>query len=75
VYYRVTGAPTNLTIEVSWTDTSGAQTNVAVNGVQAVGSHSVTPIFVNADAGTTITVQATAGVADLVYVSSSIAGA
>jgi hypothetical protein len=73
VYYRVVNAPTNLTVTVTYTDGSGTlQTINLVDGAsQPVGAQYVTA-FVNATSASPITVTATAGTANNVYVSCSI---
>jgi hypothetical protein len=72
IYYRVVTASTDLTLTVTWTDGSGAQTETILNvSSQAIGSYMVAPTFINATAAA-ITVTATAGTANQVYVSSNI---
>jgi hypothetical protein len=73
VYYRVTNAPTNLTVTATYTDGSGTlQTINLVDGAsQPVGAQYVTA-FVNATSASPITVTATAGTANNVYVSCTI---
>jgi hypothetical protein len=72
IYYRVVTAATNLTITVTYTDGSGAQTKTLVsNASQAVGSYVVGSTYINATASA-ISVNATAGTANQVYVSASI---
>jgi hypothetical protein len=73
IYFRVVTSPVNLTILVTYTDVSGAQTNTLHN-VQAfaVGSWSLMPLFINASSGAAITVTITASIANQVFVSSSI---
>lgn len=72
VYYRVITAPTTLSITLSWTDDSGAQTMTVVpSSSQSVGVESVAPIYITADAYA-ISVSATAGTSNQVYVSGSI---
>jgi hypothetical protein len=75
VYYRVITATTNVTIQITYTDAGGAQTITVLN-IQstAVGSYSTLPVFINAAAGSPITVQITAGTANQVYASTSIVG-
>ena len=73
VYYRVITAPTTLSITLTWTDDSGAQSMTVIpTSSQSVGSESVAPIYITADAYDAITVSATAGTSNQVYVSSSI---
>lgn len=73
-YYRVITAATTVTLSVAWTDGSGGlgQKVIVVNGTsQGVGSYTNLPIYLNSTA-TAITVSATAGTANQVYVSASI---
>lgn len=72
IYYRVVTASTTVTITVTWTDPSGAQTLTLVNAVNtAVGSYVLAPTFINATAAA-ITVTATAGTANQLFVSADI---
>jgi hypothetical protein len=74
VYYRVVTAATNLTIAVTYTDGSGTlQTyNIVNGGSQAVGPYSCVPVLINATPASPITVTATAGTSNNVYVSCTI---
>jgi hypothetical protein len=74
VYYRVVNAATNLTITVTYTDGSGLlQTyNIVNGGSQAVGPYSCVPVLINATSASPITVTATAGTSNNVYVSCTI---
>lgn len=70
--FRVVNAPTNLEIHVNYTDQTGSQVVEALSsGVQAVGSNTILPVYINATA-TAITIVATAGTANNIYVSSSL---
>lgn len=72
IYYRVVTAPTTITLTVTWSDVTGSQTQTLVNAVsQATGSYTVTPFYINA-AASAITVTATAGTANQVYMSADI---
>lgn len=72
VYYSVITASTDLTLTLTWTDSTGSQSYTWVNGTsQAVGSYNVLPVFINSIASV-ITVTATAGTANQVYISGSI---
>lgn len=72
VYYSVITAATDLTLTLTWTDSTGSQSYTWVNGTsQAVGSYNVLPVFINSIASV-ITVTATAGTANQVYISGSI---
>lgn len=74
IYYRVVTATTNLTLEVSYTDGTGAQTVTLLGPAdQAVDSYRMQSAFINATASA-ITVTATAGTANQVYVSATITG-
>lgn len=72
-YYRVITATTTVTITVTWTDATGAQSNIVVNAVSSiVGSYSVAPILINvAPNSTDIKVTATAGTGNQVFVSAA----
>jgi hypothetical protein len=80
VYYRVVTAPTNVTITVTYTDGSGAETVYALtqsgqqlNALsQNPGSYVTQSMFFNATNTSAITVSATAGTANQVYVSATI---
>jgi hypothetical protein len=73
LYYRVVTGATNLTITLTYTDGSGSQTQTPVNVTgQAVGSYEINSLFFNATTGGAITVSATAGTANQVYVSATI---
>lgn len=75
VYFRVVTAATNVTIDVTYTDATGAQVNHLLPLTsEAVGSHSLVPLFINSVAGQPITVTITAGTANQVYASASILG-
>lgn len=72
VYYSVITAATDLTLTLSWTDSTGSQTYTWVNGTsQAIGSYNVLPVFINSIASE-INITATAGTANQVYISGSI---
>ena len=71
-YFRVITAATTVTLTATWSDSSGAQTYTWVNAVsEPVGSYTQLPIYVNATASA-ITITATAGTANQVYVSANI---
>jgi hypothetical protein len=73
LYYRVITASTNLSIAVNWTDSSGAQTNTPVPiSSQIVGSNNVNPFYFNATNGSTISISATAGTANHIFISADI---
>lgn len=72
VYFRVITASTTVTITVNYTNTSGVQTTDILPAQScAVGSYELLPLFVNCVAST-LTITATAGTANQVYVSASI---
>ena len=72
VYYSVITDATDLTLTLTWTDSTGSQSYTWVNDTsQAVGSYNVLTVFINSIASA-ITVTATAGTANQVYVSGSI---
>lgn len=73
VYYRVVTATTNVGINVTWTDATGAQTSTAVPAAssRAVGSYAIAPIFINATAAA-IKVTATPGTGSQLRVSANI---
>ena len=71
-YLRIASA-CNLTITVSWMDGSGPQSSDVVNGTQTGGgSYMLSTFFINAIAGTAITVTATTDTPNVVTVSSTI---
>jgi len=74
VFIRVTVAITALALSVSWTDASGtAQSYVWEDGTNIeVGNRLELPVIATAQAGSPITVYATAGTANQVYVSAII---
>jgi hypothetical protein len=74
IYFRVVTGATALAIDLSYNDGTGAQTQniVASSPTTAVGSYSVTPIYINATTGAPIAVKVTAGTANQVYVSTNI---
>lgn len=85
-YLRVLSA-VNVTIFVNYTDVTGAQTKAILpenlglsfptsTGIQAykTGSYVLKPLFINAKAGSTITLIAASSIANQVYISSAIAG-
>lgn len=71
IYYRAT-APTTLTLTLTYQDGTGDQSIVPVNGSIAAESVSVEPLFFNCNGGQPITLTATAGSANLVYVSATL---
>ena len=72
LYYRVVTGATNVTITITYTDTTGAQSYTALPTTsQAVGSYSMVPIFIVSTAAA-VTVQFTAGTANQVFASASI---
>ena len=74
VYYRLTGT-SNVNITVSWVDPGGARTETLVNLTSAAaGDYPVVVIPVCATSGGPITIQATAGTANAVYVTPAISG-
>lgn len=74
IYYRVITAATDVTVTVTYTDGTGSQTNTVLSAQSSpVGSYSCVPVFINATTSA-ISVNATAGTANQVYVSASIVG-
>jgi hypothetical protein len=71
-YYRVVTRSTQINITVTWTDATGAQSVTLVQDTNVVGSYSALPLSIDATAGGPITVTATAGTANQVYVSTAI---
>lgn len=72
IYFRVITATTAVTVVVTYTDGTGAQTNTLLNAQScAVGSYSLPAMLINVTAAA-ITVSITAGTADQVYGSASI---
>lgn len=75
VYYNVITGPVNVTVDVDYTDSTGAQTNTLLLGqLSPVGSYSLLPLFLNAAAGTNITVKFTSSVANRAKASCTILG-
>jgi hypothetical protein len=73
VYYRVTVATTDVTIDLLFDDNSGSQTmTILTTSSRIVGSYSVSPVYIQAITSAPIVVQITAGTANQVYVSSTI---
>lgn len=73
MYYIVTIAPTDVTIEIDWSDSIGAQTlSVLPTTLRAIGSYSVASVYIQATTGADILIKFTAGTANQVYVSSTI---
>jgi hypothetical protein len=59
-YFRVITAPTVVTIVLTWTDGTGAQTlNLISSVLEPVGSYTLAPTFINATTGGAITVTYT----------------
>ena len=74
LYYRVITGLTRLTLTLSWTDSSGAQTYSILSATpQAVGSYTMSPLFINAVASP-ITLTATAVTANRIFISANIMG-
>jgi hypothetical protein len=72
-YFRVVTAATDVTVTVTSTDATGAQTwDVLSLTSEPVGSHQLAAITIGATSGDAIDVIVTAGTADQVYFSSSI---
>lgn len=72
IYFRVITATTNVTVKVTYTDATGAQTNTLLNAQAcAVGSYSLPMLMINATAAA-IDVKITAGTADQVFGSATI---
>lgn len=76
IYYRVVTSTTNVTIQVTYTDGTGAQTNTLLNAQSSAvnNSYSCVPLSINATTATPIVVKATSSIANQVYVSASIVG-
>jgi len=73
-YFRVITDTTDVTLEITYTDETGAQTITLLDvNATAVGSYYQIPITINTTA-TAISVKVTAGTANRVYFSSSISG-
>ena len=73
IYFRVITATTNVTVTVTWTDATGAQTLTLLNVVaETTGSYTFTSFMVDDLATDAITVTMTAGTASQVYASASI---
>ena len=73
IYYRVTNATTNVTIDLTFNDGGGAQVlNILPISAKSVGSYSVSPVYISAVTTAPIIVKVTAGTANNVYVSATI---
>ncbi len=71
-YFRVITTSTTITLQVTYTDVSGAQTYEWVSSVlEPIGSYSMVPLYINSTA-TAITISATAGTINQAFISSSI---
>lgn len=71
IYYRCT-APTTLTIQAAWQDGTGDQVVTLVSGNQLAQSFATGIPLMNCNGGMPITVTATAGAANVVYVSATL---
>ena len=75
VYFRVTTASTTVTVQVTYTSPTGAQTLTLVDAVdETVGDHSIASQPVLSVANAAISVVVTAGTASQVYASAAILG-
>ncbi|WAH35056.1 hypothetical protein [Alicyclobacillus dauci] len=75
VYFRVTGASTNVTVSVTYDDAGGPVTNTLLpTQSEGVGSWSLVPLFINVTTAAPIVVSVTAGIANQVYASASVVG-
>lgn len=73
MYYSVIVSATDVTIDITWTDATGAQTlTVLPLTNRLVGSYSILPVYIQNVASNPITVNFTAGTANKVYISASI---
>lgn len=76
VSWRVITATTNLGINVTWTDGTGAQTQTVLSAAtpQATGTYPAVPVYINAKSTGAVKVTATAGTANQVFVSATSVG-
>ncbi|HUY98552.1 MAG TPA: glycosyl hydrolase family 28-related protein [Verrucomicrobiae bacterium] len=73
LYVRVVGAPTTITLLVTYTDATGSQTITIFNNVtQPVGSYSVPRVVLSAVGGQPITVAVTVSAFNQAYVSATL---
>jgi len=73
IYFTVITATTNVTVTVTWTDATGAQTLTLLNAVSEVtGSYTMVSFEINSVITSPITVTMTAGTASQVVGSASI---
>jgi hypothetical protein len=73
IYFTVVVATTNVTVTVTWTDTTGAQTLTLLSAVaELVGSYTLTSFEINSVITSAITVAMTAGTVSQVVGSASI---
>lgn len=76
IYYRVVNATTNVTVIINWTDMAGSQTMTVIPLTSSiVNSYSVPPIYIQAIAANAISVIATSGIANNLFVSATIISA
>jgi hypothetical protein len=76
VYYRVVTSITNLGLILNYTSVSGAQTQtILTSGIpQAIGDYMAAPMYINCTNGSSVTLIATAGTANNVFMSASAIG-
>lgn len=73
LYFIVENATTNLTINVSWTDSNGIQSlNILNNVPEVIGSYAVNNFLINCQSDTSITVTMTASISGNILGSASI---
>jgi hypothetical protein len=76
VFYRVANATTDVSLSINWTDITGSGTLILIPLATSivVGSYPLPPVYINAITSGAITVSATTGTANNLYVSASIIG-
>jgi len=72
-YFRVVTGATAVTITITWTDVTGAQTITILNAAtMSIGSYALAPVLIDSAASSAVAVNFTAGTANQVYASASI---
>lgn len=72
IYFRVITGTTNVSIQITYTDVTGAQTlNLLTTQSCPIGSYTLLPVFINSTASA-ITISIQAGTSNRVYASASV---
>lgn len=72
-YCRIENSTTDVTITLTWIDNGGAQTMPIIGPIasKTTGSYSITPIYIQSISGNTITLSATSGTANNLFISAT----